>query len=254
MLDLDAHLAELLGPQHTFTVSQPRPFCVVLEPSVATERDFLHEDLLAPARREAFFALVDAVGLVVVRAVSADPSGYRDVRGRSSRGRLSQGEYFHHDGCTGPTKPRVVEIRCPHQSVARTINTAVAPFPATLYAMLRVLPVSLRDTAELRPWCEQLGDVLGAGGELPPAELDHVQGLATRAIRRSLGAADARAYFREVDRCCEAYVEPWQMGESRFIANASTPRTMQHRRAYAMSHAEQGPSGKLLKRWPAEEL
>jgi hypothetical protein len=254
MVDLDSRLATLLGPEHTFTVSRPRPFCVVLEPSMATERDFLHEDLLAPARREAFFSLVDAAGLVVVRAVRADPSSYRDVRGKSSRGRLSQGEYFHHDGCSGPTKPRVVEIRCPHQSVARTIVTAVAPFPATVYAMLRELPTSLRDNAELLPWCERLGEHPGAGDGLGHAELDHVQGLVTRAVRRGLSATDARAYFREVDRRCEAYDEPWQMGESRFIANASTPRTMQHRRAYLMSHAEHGPNGKLLKRWPAEEL
>jgi hypothetical protein len=254
MVDRDSHLTALLGPEHGFTVSNPRPFCVVLEPRVATLRDFLHEDLLAPAHREAFFSLVDVTGLVVVRAVHADPSRYRDVRGKSSRERLSQGEYFHHDGCSGPTKPRVVEIRCPHQSVARTIVTSVAPFPATVHAMLRELPASLRDTAELRPWCERLAELAHPQDGLTHADLDHVQGLVTRAIRRSLSATAARAYFREVDRRCEAYDEPWQMGESRFIANASTPRTMQHRRAYVRSHAEHGPNGSLLKRWPAEEL
>lgn len=250
MIDLASRLAELLGPEPTLAVSQPRPFCVVLEPGVETERDFLHEDLLAPARREAFFGLVGEVGLVVVRAVHADPSRYRDVRGRSSRGRLSQGEYFHHDGCSGPTKPRVVEIRCPHQSVARSIATAVAPFPDTVYAMLRELPASLRGDAELLRHCEQLD----GEGQLPEGSLDHVQGLATRAVRRGLCAAEARAYFREVDRRCAAYDEPWQMGESRFIANASSPRTMQHRRAYRADHAERSACGKLLKRWPAEEL
>jgi hypothetical protein len=254
MVDLDSRLAALLGPEHAFTLSRPRPFCVVLEPRLATERDFLHEELLAPAHREAFFALVDTVGLVVIRAVRADPSRYRDVRGKSSRGRLSQGEYFHHDGCSGPTKPRIVEIRCPHQSVERSIVTSVAPFPATVYAMLRELPARLRDNAELVPWCERLGDHRGAADGLDHADLDHVQGLVTRAIRRGLRPEDARAYFREVDRGCEAYDEPWQMGESRFIANASTPRTLQHRRAYVRSHAEHGPNGKLLKRWPAEEL
>lgn len=251
--DVDARLAALLGPDHAFVVTMPRPFCVVLEPRVASERDFLHEDLLAPARREAFFSLVDAVGLVVVRDVHADPRGYRDVRGKSSRGRLSQGEYFHHDGCSGPTKPRVVEIRCPYQAVPRTILTAVAPFPATVVAMLRALPPSLQGNAELRPWCERLAD-RSSPEELSHAELDHVQGLVTRAIRRGLGAADARACFREVDRLCEAYDAPWQLGESRFIANAGTPRTMQHRRAYVRSHEEHGPNGSLLKRWPAEEL
>ncbi len=250
MLDLSARVTALLGPEHDFVVSTPRPFCVVLEPRATTERDFLHEDLLAPAQREAFFTLVDEAGLVVVRGVHADASRYREVRGRSSRGRLSQGEYFHHDGCSGPTKPRVVEIRCPHQSVPRSIATAVAPFPATVYAMLRELPVALHENPELAPWRAQLDDT----GELPKESLDLVQGLVTRAIRRSLGATEARGYFREVDRRCEAFDEPWQMGESRFIANANVPRTMQHRRAYAASHAELGPSGSLLKRWPAEEL
>lgn len=240
----------IFGPAPFLAVSQPRPFCVVLEPHVETERDFLHEDLLAPARRESFFACVGEVGLVVVRGVRADPSRYRDVRGRSSRGRLSQGEYFHHDGCSGPQKPRVVEIRCPHQSVPRSIATAVAPFPDTVYAMLRELPASVGSDAELMRWREQLS----REGRLPEDALDHVQGLATRAIRRGLGAAEARAYFREVDRRCEAYDEPWQMGESRFIANASSPRSMQHRRAYALDHVGHSPCGKLLKRWPAEEL
>lgn len=250
MLDLDSHLSALLGPAHGYTLSSPRPFCVVLEPRAPTERDFLHEDLLAPACREAFFALVDDVGLVVVRSVHADASRYRDVRGRSSRGRLSQGEYFHHDGCSGPTKPRMVEIRCPHQSVARSIATAVAPFPATVYAMLRALPRNLRESPELVPWRAQLD----ATAKLDTAALDLVQGLVTRAIRRSLDATAARAYFREVDHLCDAYDEPWQMGESRFIANANVARTMQHRRAYGDSHAALGPNGKLLKRWPAEEL
>lgn len=250
MIDLASRVAALPGPTHGFAVTTPRSFCVVLEPRVATDRDFLHEDLLAPAHREAFFSLVDDIGLVVVRGVFADASRYRDVRGRSSRGRLSQGEYFHHDGCSGPAKPRMVEIRCPHQSVARSIATAVAPFPATVYAMLRALPTSLHDNPELSPWCARLA----ADGELPPQELELVQGMVTRAVRRSLCAADARAYFREVDRGCDAYDEPWQMGESRFIANANIPRTMQHRRAYGASHAVLGPSGSLLKRWPAEEL
>jgi len=254
MVDLDSPLTRVLGPEHGLTVSRPYPFCLVLEPRVDTERDFLHEDLLAPAHREAFFSLVDATGLVVVRGVHTDPSRYRDVRGKSSRGRLSQGEYFHHDGCSGPTKPRIVEIRCPYQSVPRTIGTSIAPFPATVHAMLRELPTSLQGSAELRPWCERLRDPVYADDGLALADLDHVQGLLNRAIRRGLSAAAARAYLRDVDRRCEAYAEPWQLGESRFIANASTPRTMQHRRAYVLSHAEHGPNGSLLKRWPAEEL
>ncbi|MBL4685993.1 MAG: hypothetical protein JKY37_15470 [Nannocystaceae bacterium] len=246
--DLASRIAALHGPEHRFEFSQPRPFCVVIEPSVATERDFLHEDFLAGARRQAFFSLVDDIGLVVIRGVHADRSRYRDVRGRSSRGRLSQGEYFHHDGCSGPTKPRIVEIRCPHQNVPRMIATAVAPFPETVHAMLRALPARVGEDTELRCFAEQLE----REGGLPHSQLDHVQGRVTRAIRRGLSAADARAYFREVDRRCDAYDAPWQRGESRFIANANAKHTMQHRRAYGMSHDELGPTGRLLKRWPAD--
>ncbi len=250
MSDPSALLAAVGVSGQGFVLTRPRPFCLVLEPAVATERDFLHEDLLAPEAREAFWTLVDVTGLVVVRGVRADPSHYRDVRGRSSRGRLSQGEYFHHDGCSGPTKPRVVEIRCPHQSVARRIPTSVAPFPETVHAMARELPPRLREDAQLRGSLEQLD----ADGALPREQLDLVQGMVTRAVRRGLSAADARAYFLEVDRRCEAYDEPWQMGESRFIANANPERTMQHRRAYGADPNDRRPTGALLKRWPAEEL
>ncbi len=249
MIDLAAHLEDLLGSGHGFTWSQPKPFCVVLEPRVSTERDLLHQELLTPPRRAGLFELVDAVGLVVVLGVHADPRTYRDVRGRSSRGRLSQGEYFHHDGCSGPTKPRVVEIRCPYQSVGRNIPTAVAPFPDTVYAMLRALPASLADGDHLRDWQRRLE----REGQLPQAELDRVQGMVTRAVRRGLSAEAARAYFAEVDRRCDAYLPPWRMGESRLIANANPTRTMQHRRAYGPDYAAHGPNGKLLKRWPADE-
>lgn len=236
-----------------FVLRRPRPFCLTIEPRVATEDDFLHDDLLAPERREAFWSLVDATGLVVVRGVHADPSTYRDVRGRSSRGKLSQGEYYHHDGCSGPVKPRVVEIRCPHQPVARTIATAVAPFPDTVYAMLRALPATVAAEASLQRFVQQLA----CDECLDPEQLDHVQGLVTRAVRRGLSAEDARAYFRDVDQGCNAYAEPWQMGESRFIANDTRQPhhqgTTQHRRAYSEA-ARSGPTGALLKRWPAEEL
>lgn len=248
--DIAARVAALPGPPGGYRLESPRPFCAVIEPREPTERDVLAQHLLTPEHREAFFSLVDAVGLVVVRAVHVDPGPYRGVRGRSSRGRLSQGEYFHHDGCSGPTKPRIVEIRCPRQAVPRRVATAVAPFPETLYAMLRALPPALRDGRQLAPWCARLQ----ADGGLPSEALDVVQGLATRAVRRSLGAPEARAYFREVDRGCDAYDAPWQMGESRFIANANPRRTMQHRRAYGATHDALGPSGQLLKRWPAEEL
>ncbi len=211
--------------------------------------DWLHDVLLAPSDRDSFFDLVDEHGLVVVKGVHAREAGYRMVRGRSSRGRLSQGEYYHHDGCTGPVKPRAVEIRFPYQLIARHVATAVAPFPDTVIAMLAELPSGLGASAFWSPWREHV-----AGATLDRAGWDTLQGLLTRAVRRELGAEGARAYFRGVDARAGAYVEPWEAGESRFIANANRLRTMQHRRAWPLAMPEGTPNGNLVKRWPAEEL
>ena len=210
--------------------------------------DYVNEVLLREPQRAAFFDLIDRAGLVVCKQVGGDDAAHRDVRGRSSRGKLSQGEYYHHDGCSGPSKPRVVEIRCPYQAVGRSIATAVAPFPETLYAMLRELPAELRD-AELAAWHA----TLEADGCLPADQWDLVQGTINRTVRRELGAEAARAYFRAVDLRAGAYREPWTMGESRFIANANPTRTLQHRRAYLEVHSGGVPNGKLVKRWPHEE-
>ena len=220
------------------------------EAGVAAPVDYVNEVLLGDEHRDRFFALVDREGLVVCRDDAADihPS-YEDVRGRSSRGRLSQGEYYHHDGCSGPTKPRVVEIRCPHQAVPRHTHTAVAPFPATLYAMLLELPIALRTSAMLAAH----HDAVAAGEPLPAEAWDQVQGLVIRAVRRALSAEDARAYLRAVDVRAGAHREPWTMGESRYIANANAGRTMQHRRAYLEPPGERA-NGKLVKRWPGHAL
>ncbi len=212
--------------------------------------DYLHDVLLTPEHRAWTFALVDREGLVVCLDVHTEHPSYENVRGRSSRGRLSQGEYYHHDGCSGPTKPRIVEIRCPHQMVARRIATAVAPFPATVYAMLRALP---RTIAALPEIAAHIFSIATDGG-LPPALWDPVQGLVTRAVRREMSAESARNYFREVDAAAGAYCEPWAMGESRLIANANAGTTMQHRRAYLELHTGGAASGHLVKRWPAEVL
>ena len=217
-------------------------------PGVATPADYANEVLLADAHREAFLALIDRAGLVVCKQVGGDDAAHRDVRGRSSRGKLSQGEYYHHDGCSGPTKPRVVEIRCPYQTVGRSVATAVAPFPETLYAMLRELPAELRD-ADLDAWYA----TLETDGVLPADQWDLVQGAINRTVRRELDAESARAFFRSVDLRAGAYREPWTMGESCFIANANPDRTLQHRRAYLEVHSGGRPNGKLVKRWPAEE-
>jgi hypothetical protein len=209
--------------------------------------DYVAAVLLTESIREVFFALVDAVGLVVCRKVRSDDRVYRDVRGRSSKGRLSQGEYYHHDGCSGPSKPRVVEIRCPEQEVERHIATAIAPFPDVLYAMLRHLPAQLRSDGELASWDE----LLRSDGAIAAVDWDRAQGAINRALRRAVSAEDARAYFRAVDDAVGAYREPWLMGESRFIANANPVRTMQHRRAYLEPHLGGRPNGMLVKRWPA---
>ncbi len=217
-----------------------------LEGEGTAPADYVNEVLLQPANRDGLFDLVDQVGLLVCKRVGGDDSLHRDVRGRSSRGRLSQGEYFHHDGCAGPVKPRVVEIRCPYQEVERHTSTAIAPFPDVVHAMLLELPARLR-TGEL---AELHRAVLE--GTLAPRDWDLVQGTINRAVRRALPAEDQRAYLRQVDLRVGAYREPWEMGETRFIANSNRGRTMQHRRAYLEVHAGKRPNGRLVKRWPAD--
>ena len=69
-------------------VRRPRPFVLVIEGEVGTEAsapsDYLHDKLLLPEWREAFYQLVDATGLVVCLNVHTVHPTYRDVRGRSS--------------------------------------------------------------------------------------------------------------------------------------------------------------------------
>ncbi|WP_310388250.1 hypothetical protein [Roseateles sp.] len=228
-------------------VRRPKPFVLVIEGEVGAEGrvgDYLHDKLLQPAWREAFYQLVDATGLVVCLNLHTQHPSYRDVRGRSSKGRLSQGEYYHHDGCSGPTKPRFVEIRCPVQPQTRGVATAVAPHHAVVAAMVQVLPAELA-AQNLNP---------AAISQMSDAELDQLQGLLTRSVRKKLDAEGARAYFRAVDLAADAYFEPWALGESRIIANANSGVTMQHRRAYQTPHTGGVANGHLVKRWPNEEL
>ena len=58
------------------------------QPEVAAPADYVGDVLLAPAHRDAFFALIDHAGLVVCRNVGGDDASHAEVRGRSSRGRL----------------------------------------------------------------------------------------------------------------------------------------------------------------------
>ncbi|MCV2358452.1 hypothetical protein LNV08_05635 [Paucibacter sp. TC2R-5] len=238
-------------------VRRPKPFVLVIEGEVGAEgkvSDYLHEQLLLPEWREAFYQLVDATGLVVCLNLHTQHPTYRDVRGRSSKGRLSQGEYYHHDGCSGPTKPRFVEIRCPVQPQTRGVATAVAPQHAVVAAMVQVLPADLAAAPAL---AELLGgqDLSPAAiQQMSDAALDQLQGLITRTVRKKLNAEGARAYFRQVDLAADAYFEPWALGESRIIANANAGVTMQHRRAYQTPHTGGVANGHLVKRWPNEEL
>jgi hypothetical protein len=235
-------------------VRRPKPFVLVIEGEVghadAKPCDYLHEQLLLPEWREAFYKLVDATGLVVCLNLHTQHPSYRDVRGRSSKGRLSQGEYYHHDGCTGPVKPRFVEIRCPIQPQTRGVATAVAPHRNVVKAMVQVLPVELHANAALVG--QDMSDATIA--QMSDAELDQLQGLITRTVRKKLNAEGARAYFRQVDVAANAYFEPWALGESRLIANANSGVTMQHRRAYQAPHTGGVANGHLVKRWPNEEL
>ena len=216
------------------------------QPEVSAPADYVDEVLLAAAHREAFFALIDRAGLVVCRNVGGDDRTHAVVRGRSSRGRMSQSELYHHDGCAGPEKPRVVEIRCPHQAVRRAIATAVAPFPDTVHASLLELSAEMRAAdPEVVRWHA----TLIADGGLADTDYDVAQGAINRIVRLAMTTEAARGFFRAVDDRAGAYREPWTMGESRFIANANPVRTMQHRRAYLAPPGQ--PSGHLVKRWPA---
>ncbi|WP_350297168.1 hypothetical protein [Limnohabitans sp. Rim8] len=235
-------------------VRRPKPYVLVIQGEVGKEAtapgDYLHSKLLLPEWREAFYQLVDATGLVVCLNVHTQHFTYRDVRGRSSKGRLSQGEYYHHDGCSGPVKPRCVEIRCPIQPQTRGVATAVAPHHDVVKAMVQVLPAELAATPALaaRDMSPKFLNLMDE------AALDILQGLITRTVRKNLNAEGARAYFRQVDAAANAYFEPWALGESRFIANANSGLTLQHRRAYQAPHTGGVANGHLVKRWPNEEL
>jgi hypothetical protein len=235
-------------------VRRPKPFVLVIEGEVGHETsdpsDYLHDKLLLPEWREAFYQLVDTTGLVVCLNSHTQHPSYRDVRGRSSKGRLSQGEYYHHDGCTGPVKPRFVEIRCPIQPQTRGVATAVAPHHDVVKAMVQVLPAELAATSALATQ-DMSPEALS---QMDYAALDHLQGLITRTVRKKLNAEGARSYFRQVDAAANAYFEPWALGESRFIANANSGITMQHRRAYQAPHTGGVANGHLVKRWTNEEL
>lgn len=241
---------------YAFSVSRPHRFGLVIEGLAAAsskDHDYLHSTLLNPGCKELFLDLIAAEGLVVCRNLRSDAPSYRKVRGKSSFGRLSQAEYYHHDGCATQIKPRVVEIRMPHQEVGRDIVTAVAPFAQVVRAMVQALPKRCIDDLEIATHWHAFA---GSPVDYPACEhWDTIQGQVTRQVRRHLDAESARAYFRDVDALAGAYDSPWLMGESRLMLNASPDlrQTMQHRRAYQKPRHLCAPSGSLVKRWTAEE-
>lgn len=237
-----------------FTVSRPPSFGLVLQPPHDDPfADYLHDVLLSPGNREAFMQLIETEQLVICKNVRTAATTYRRVRGKSSQGKLSQAEYYHHDGCSCPVKPRVVEIRMPHQPIGRNIHTAVARFPDVMRAMLTALPQRFRSVSEI---AEHQNAFCGDESDFPPIEnWDKIQGRVIRLVRREMDAESSRAYYREVDSLADAYVLPWEMGESRLMLNNATDltRTTQHRRAYQTIRAADEQNGSLVKRWTAEE-
>ncbi len=244
---------------HQFRISRLHSFGLVIHGLVdssndAIASDYLHDILLTPTNRDELFALIEVEGLVVCRNVRTDSPSYRKVRGKSSQVKLSQAEYYHHDGCSSPTKPRIVEIRCPHQAVAREIATAISRFPDVIRAMLTALPDRLASNGEIGNYRNSFA---GPESGFPDVDQwDQIQGKVTRLARREMDAESCRSYFREVDRIAQAYVLPWEMGESRLMLNshADLTRTMQHRRAYQKPRLAPESNGSLVKRWTAEEI
>ena len=235
---------------------RPLPnFGVVLEGPKAwapeTRGDYLNEELLQDPLRDAFLDFVEAHGLVVCKHLEigsdALPS-YRSVPGKSRRLALSQGELYHHDGCSKPERPRVVEIRFPYQDSERWFKTAVAPFRKVVAAMLDAMPHA--SPMPKKGFLHEVYEDYREAQRLPddPRALDRIQGEINRWLRRSCDTAGVRRFFARVDEHSDAYLDPWEMGESRLIANRST---MQHRRVCPPEFLD-ASNGSLQKRWPAE--
>ncbi|MFC1757508.1 hypothetical protein ACFL2H_01910 [Planctomycetota bacterium] len=249
-----------------YSVSRPHTFGLVIHQPLQVDcDDYLHQLLLGRECRRDFLDLIEQEGLVVCKSVKTSEPTYRRVRGKSSHGKLSQAEYYHHDGCSCPTKPRIVEIRFPHQQIARNVATAIAPFPDVIRAMLGAIPESVRIDPEVVDWQDAFlnlprrysGKTIDWSDFPPDESWDQIQGRITRLVRREMSAEEAREYFRRVDELADAYVVPWEMGESRLMLNACDGhlrQTMQHRRAYQKPRKDSDQNGSLVKRWTAEEL
>ena len=259
----DQRVTVSIGGQE-FDCSRPHRFGLVIHgPTDSTgnqsnpSSDYLHTHLLAGPTREEFLQLVEDERLVVCKNVASNDPTYRRVRGKSSSQKLSQAEYYHHDGCSSPVKPRLVEIRLPEQAIGRQIATAIAPFADVVAAMLSALPEHLKNNRNLDESIQQaLIDFAKPKADWPSADSwDKIQGRITRLIRKEFDAEACRTFFREVDSLADAYVLPWEMGESRLMLNnhQDLSVTMQHRRSMQRAKVENEQNGSLVKRWTAEE-
>ena len=85
-----------------FQCSRPHRFGLTIHgPADTTDtEDYLHNHLLAEPNRDTFLQLVEDERLVVCKNVATNDPTYRRVRGKSSGQKLSQAEYYHHDGCS----------------------------------------------------------------------------------------------------------------------------------------------------------
>lgn len=239
-----------------FLAQRPHRFGLVItglrDSSKSDPTDYLHEILLGSPNRKLFFQLIDRERLVVCKNLPTNDPSYRKVRGKSSFGRLSQAEYYHHDGCSCPEKPHVNEIRLPYQSVNRQVATAIAPFGDVVKAQLDALPERMLITPSIADYRESFRD----NSNWPPVEQwDKIQGHVTRLVRKEMDAESAREYFRHVDRLAGAYDLAWEMGESRLMLNnhPDLTRTVQHRRAFQRPKQANQQNGRLVKRWTAED-
>ena len=263
----DATKFEIVIGNHQYSCARPHHFGLViygpldpLKPQAnLNASDYLHQQLLSPSVRDTFLNLVQSERLVVCKNVTTQDPTYRKVRGKSSSNKLSQAEYYHHDGCSCPTKPRIVEIRLPHQDIDRSIATAIAPFKDIVMAMLTELPDGLKPTpaldSQLMAWAQARTEQDRARYQPPPESWDKIQGRITRAVRKEMDAESCRAWFRRIDLKARAYALPWEMGESRLMLNhvSDLTLTMQHRRSMQKSKSQDDQNGSLVKRWTAEE-
>ena len=194
---------------------------------------------------------------MVCKNVATNDSTYRRVRGKSGSKKLSQAEYYHHDGCSCPVKPRLVEIRLPEQAIGRESRNRDRSVCRRGRCDAEALPAHFKNERNLDHSIQQaLIDFAKPKSEWPNADSwDRIQGKVTRLIRKEFDAEACRAFFREVDSLADAYVLPWEMGESRLMLNnhADLSITMQHRRAMQRAKSDSDQNGSLVKRWTAEE-